>query len=158
MALEDEIKQQNFRSPIQKAYLNILFTGNWIMSRQLEIFKPFGISPQQYNVLRILKGQHPSPVRINTITDRMLDQNSNTSRLVDKLVAKGFVDRFVCPEDRRAVDVTITDMGIQLLEQISPKIIKFEEEGCQLISEEEARQLSILLEKIRNSKSLNTIQ
>lgn len=152
MSLEDDIMQRNFRSPIQKAYLNIIFTGNWIMSRQLEIFKPFGISSQQYNVLRILKGQYPTPVRINTISERMLDQNSNTSRLVDKLLAKGYVERFVCPEDRRAVDVTITNQGVKLLEQIAPEIVRFEEESYQLVTEEEAQLISSLLDKLRNSK------
>jgi len=152
MSLEDDIMQRNFRSPIQKAYLNIIFTGNWIMSRQLEIFKPFGISSQQYNVLRILKGQYPTPVRINTISERMLDQNSNTSRLVDKLLAKGYVERFVCPEDRRAVDVTITDQGVKLLEQIAPEIVRFEEESYQFVTAEESQLISSLLDKLRNSK------
>lgn len=152
MSIEQDIMQKNFRSSLQKAYLNIIYTSNWIMNRQLEIFKPFGISSQQYNVLRILKGQYPEPVKVNTISGRMLDQNSNTSRLIDKLLAKGYVDRIVCPEDRRAVNITITLSGIDLLEKINPEILKFEEENKQFITDEEAQLISNLLDKIRNSK------
>src|SRR5690606_39086198 len=146
MSLENDIMQPKFRSSLQKAFLNIVFTSNWIMNRQLEFFKPYGLSPQQFNVLRILKGQHPQAVKINSIAERMLDRNSNTSRLVDKLLLKGYVERVVCPNDRRAVNVTITSEGIRVLEEVAPAIIRLEEESYQYISDEEAGEVSRLLD------------
>ncbi len=149
MKLEEEIKQKKFKDEFQKLALNIMFTGNWLSNQSIKFFKPFGISPQQYNVLRILKGQYPNAISVNSITERMLDKNSNTSRLVDKLVAKNLVERTVCETDRRQVDVAITQKGIDLL-------IKMESvaEGMNIgfskkITKEEAKLMNEILDKLR---------
>ncbi|MEZ0610636.1 MarR family winged helix-turn-helix transcriptional regulator [Fibrella sp. WM1] len=118
MRIEDEIRQATFRSPLHRVIVNLMFTNNWLVHSQMRLLKPFGLTLPQYNVLRILRGQHPNPVRINDITERMLDKMSNASRLVDKLVDKKLVDRTECPSDRRAVDVIITDKGLALLTKI----------------------------------------
>jgi DNA-binding MarR family transcriptional regulator len=152
MSIENDIMQKKFRSPLHKAYLNILFTGNWMLNKELEMFKAYGLSSQQYNVLRILKGQYPNAVKVGCIAERMLDRNSNTSRLIDKLYAKGYVHRVVCPKDRRAMDVTLTSEGMDILEQLEPILIELETETAKNITEEEATILSELLDKLRNSK------
>jgi DNA-binding MarR family transcriptional regulator len=106
--LEDEIKQPTFQSEGQKAYLNIIFTSGWLSQRQAAAFRPDGITLPQFNVLRILRGQHPKPATVALLIERMLDKTSNASRIVDKLEEKKFVTRTVCPANRRAVDIRIT--------------------------------------------------
>ncbi|MBO0936224.1 MarR family transcriptional regulator [Fibrella sp. HMF5335] len=118
MRIEDEIKQETFRSPLHRLLVNLMFTNNWLCDSQMRLLKPYDVTLPQYNVLRILRGQHPKPVKINDITERMLDKMSNASRLVDKLVGKKLVLRNECPSDRRAVDVVITEKGLALLKQI----------------------------------------
>src|SRR3989304_4112302 len=115
MKLEDEIKQSKFKSEQHKALLNVIYTASWINSIHVRILKKHSISPQQFNLLRILRGQHPKPATVNLLIDRMLDKMSNASRLVDKLVAKKFVERTQCENDRRAVDGLITKKGLSLL-------------------------------------------
>ena len=88
MKIEEEIKQTQFRSPLHRLLVNLMYTNNWLCDSQMRLLKPFGLTLPQYNVLRILRGQHPKPVRINDITERMMDKMSNASRLVDKLVLK----------------------------------------------------------------------
>jgi DNA-binding MarR family transcriptional regulator len=118
MELEKEIKQEKFRSEHQKMVINILFTGSWLETRNSRFLKPYGISPQQFNILRILKGQHPQPASVNTLTERMIDKMSNASRLVEKLRQKGLVDRQQSAGDRRAVEVAINKKGLSLLSSI----------------------------------------
>ena len=101
-----------------KAVVNAIYTGNWILQQQQELLKPFGLTVQQYNVLRILRGQQGAPMTVLAITERMLDKMSNASRLVDKLVEKKLVLRRECPQDRRAVDVLILPAGLDLLSQV----------------------------------------
>lgn len=108
MKIEDEIKQSKFHSEYQKLAINILFTNQWLTTNTTKILKPFGISPQQYNVLRILKGQSPNAISVSNIMDRMIDKMSNTSRLVEKLRQKELIERVTCEKDRRQVDVKIT--------------------------------------------------
>ncbi len=150
MSIEKEIKQTKpFRSSYQKVLVNLLFTTNWINTEQLAILKPHGLSPQQYNVLRILRGQHPAPITINGIIERMLDKMSNASRLVDKLLGKDLVTRTDNISDRRACDIRITEKGLQLLYTIDDLQTKWEA-SLQGLSPEEATQLSDLLDKMRN--------
>ena len=148
MGLSEDIKQKTFKTEFNKAIVNILFTNNWIHEKLLSLFKPYGLTEPQYNVLRILRGQYPNPSTINLIIDRMLDRMSNASRIVDKLEQKGYVDRTQCKNDRRAVDVVITEKGLQLLEELDFKIGKWETD-MQGISENEAQQLNELLDKFR---------
>ncbi len=118
MGISEELKQSKFQSEESKAIVNIIFTGNWMTQRQHELLKPFGLTVQQYNVLRILKGQKGNPMTVLAITERMMDKMSNASRLVDKLLEKKLVLRRECPQDRRAVDVIILPAGIELVEKI----------------------------------------
>jgi DNA-binding MarR family transcriptional regulator len=118
MGISEDLKQSKFPSEASKAVVNAIYTGNWIVQQQQELLKPFGLTVQQYNVLRILRGQQGNPMTVLAITERMLDKMSNASRLVDKLVEKKLVLRRECPQDRRAVDVLILSAGLDLLTQV----------------------------------------
>lgn len=155
MTIEEEIKQKTFASPHHKVVVNLIYTNNWLVSRHADALKPFGLSIQQYNVLRILRGQFPNAITVNAIIDRMLDKMSNASRLVDKLVAKELVNRVECPKDRRAVDVSITDKGLGLLAEIDRQSGEWQADIVERLSDEEAEQLSGLLDKIRSTASVD---
>lgn len=152
MSLAEDIKQQKpFRSEYQKAIVNVIFTNNWLMTQQSDMMKPFGLTSQQYNVLRILRGQYPNPITVNAIIERMIDKMSNASRLVDKLLAKGFLTRFQNKKDRRACDIMITDKGLEVLDKLD-KLQADWESKFTAITPEEASLLSNLLDKLRDSK------
>jgi DNA-binding MarR family transcriptional regulator len=152
MSLAEDIKQQKpFRSEFQKAVVNVIFTNNWLISQQANMMKPFGLTTQQYNVLRILRGQYPKPVTVNAIIERMLDKMSNASRLVDKLLAKDLLTRTENKEDRRACDIAITDKGLEILDKLDKLQSQFED-NLKSITPQEAEVLSGLLDKLRNSK------
>lgn len=148
MKLEDAIQQKAFKDPYNKAVVNILFTHSYLVTRQNRLFKPHEISPEQYNVLRILRGQHPKPTTVSSIQDRMLNKMSNASRLVEKLKQKGLVERKECPSDRRQVDVNITSSGLELLRLLEDEINQFNHEVIGL-DQEEVEQLNLLLDKLR---------
>ena len=118
MGISEDLKQSNFQSEAQKAIVNAIYTGNWIVQKQQGLLKPFGLTVQQYNVLRILKGQQGNPMTVLAITERMLDKMSNASRLVDKLLEKKLVLRRECPQDRRALDIFILPAGLDLLKEV----------------------------------------
>ena len=149
MTIEEEIKQSKFRNVQQKAILNILFTSNWIQNKQKEFFEPFGITGQQYNILRILRGQHPNLISGAEIKSRMLDKNSDVSRLLDRLIGKNLVSKSQCPNDKRASDILITESGLSLLEKLDSSINNLNTK-LNSLSEEEANQLSTLLDKSRD--------
>lgn len=128
-----------------KAMLNVVYTANWISSCQNEFFKPFGISPQQYNILRILKGAN-EPLNVQTIKERMLERSPNATRLMDKLCSKNCIERLPSEHDRRVVKIAITKHGKDLLEDISKTKRK---NLLHKLTEDEALQLSNLLDKIR---------
>ncbi|MEW4925003.1 MarR family transcriptional regulator [Algibacter sp. 2305UL17-15] len=128
-----------------KALLNIIYTANWITSHQNEFFKSFGISPQQYNILRILKGAD-EPLNVQTIKDRMLERSPNATRLMDKLCAKKYIERCPSEQDRRVVKIAITKEGKTFLDAIPNN---FNRELVKNLNEEEAEQLSHLLDKMR---------
>lgn len=151
MSIEKDIKQNNFKSSHIKAVVNIFYTNSWLETIQMEIFKPYDLTIQQYNVLRILRGQYPNPITVIAIIERMMDKMSNASRLVDKLLLKGLAIRTECPYDRRAVDVKITPKGLDLLEELDVLQDKWEN-NLKGLSEEEALQLSDLLDKMRTPK------
>lgn len=148
MKIEEEIKQKPFKDAYSKAMVNLLYTHSYLVSRQSRLFKPYGLSPEQYNVLRILRGKHPEPTTVSSIQDRMLNKMSNASRLVEKLKQKGMVERKECAEDRRQVDITITDKGLETLSLLESEVKKFNRDSIQL-SEEEVNQLNELLDKLR---------
>ncbi|MFT4031610.1 MAG: MarR family transcriptional regulator [Siphonobacter sp.] len=149
MTIGEEIKQERFTSSHHKVMVNLLFTNNWLVARHSDGLKPYDLTVQQFNVLRILRGQYPNAITVNAIIERMLDKMSNASRLVDKLLAKGLVTRVVCPNDRRAVDVLITAKGLSLLAEIDEKMSTWEADIIRNMSEEEAEMLSHLLDKLR---------
>lgn len=128
-----------------KALLNIIYTANWINSCQNEFFKDYGISPQQYNILRILRGAR-EPLKVQTIKDRMLERSPNATRLMDKLCAKNYIERLASEHDRRVVKIAITKDGEDLLDSI-PKTLN--KDLLKNLNEDEAKQLSDLLDKMR---------
>ena len=149
MKIEDEIKQRSFIDDYQKAYINLMFTAGWLQLRQSAQFKEYNLTSPQFNILRILRGQHPKPATVNLLIERMLDKTSNASRIVDKLEAKALVTRKVCPSNRRAVDIRITEQGLALLTQLD-QILSSQQLGLGNLTSEEAAQLSNLLDKIRD--------
>lgn len=150
MKIEEAIKQNKpFASEFQKAIVNLVYTASWWNQIATRMLRPFGISQEQYNILRILRGMGDKPATIKTLTERMLDNNSNASRLVEKLKNKGFVERLECPMDRRRVDITITAKGLQLLEQTSGLMQIEVQKDLIHLSEAEAQQLNELLDKMR---------
>jgi DNA-binding MarR family transcriptional regulator len=148
MKLEEEITQNSFRSEYQKASINLVFSFNWLMSHQINLLKPYGITLQQFNILRILRGQLPKPATIKLIKERMLDKMSDASRIVEKLRLKGLADRKICPHDRRNVDVCITEKGLNLLKGID-KIADEMDSKLSSLNEDEIKQLNYLLDKLR---------
>ncbi len=148
MRLEEEIKQTKFKNEFQKLAVNLIFTHGWLMNKQSCFFEKYDLTPSQYNILRILRGQFPEPLSINLLKDRMLDKMSDTSRLVERLRKKDLVDRNICNNDRRKVDVIITSKGLRLLKEtdhLDEYLIKIFEN----ISKEEAENINLSLDKIR---------
>ena len=137
--------QSKFKSEKIKALINIKYTANWIENRQTAFFKPFGISSQQYNILRILKGAG-GPIKVQSIKDRMIERAPNATRLMDKLSAKNLIARIPCPDDRRVVHIEITQEGIALLHKIRNEQ---HDDLLKNLNEDEAAMLSKLLDKIR---------
>lgn len=148
MKLEDEIQQKKFKHEYQKLAVNLLYTSHWLNSHYNTFFKNIDITTQQYNVLRILRGQFPNPSSIKLIKERMLDKMSDASRIVDKLITKELVIRRECPNDRRSVDVLITQKGLDLLESLDNIDEKFKE-VCKTLTEQEVKTLNDLLDKLR---------
>ncbi len=150
MRIEDEIKQATFQNEGQKAAINLMFTSGWMAGRQAAAFRPYGLTLPQFNVMRILRGQHPKPATVALLIERMLDKTSNASRIVDKLEEKKLVTRNVCPANRRAVDICITESGLRLLRQIDDDgLTDPSRNGFDQFTEAELRQLNQLLDKIR---------
>jgi len=149
MEIEKAIHQKQFRNAHHKAVVNILYTAGWLTLLQTQLLRKHGISPQQYNVLRILRGKYPEPATVAYIQDRMLDKMSNASRLVDKLVLKLLVERKPCLQDRRQVDIFITEGGLSLLSDIDIEMGSDEMQFSKL-SSDEANMLSHLLDKLRD--------
>ena len=151
MSLEQDIKQDKFRNPYQKAAINLIYTLSWIKDKTKAIFEAEDITTQQYNILRILRGSFPEPLSTLQIRERMLEKMSDTSRIVDRLIAKGLVKKLMCKNDRRLVDVIISDKGKKLLERLDAK--QDELDGVMgNLSEKDANMLSDLLDKIREAK------
>ncbi len=148
MRIEDEIHQKAFKDDYRRLLTNLLFTNNWINQQLTPFFKEFGLTLQQHNVLAILRGQHPDPVCFGDIQNRMVDRNSNVTRLIDKLIEKGCVTRDICQANRRMIDVRITEPGLRKLEQVDANFPRLFEKLHNL-TEEEAVIVSNLLDKLR---------
>lgn len=152
MRIEEVIKSTITLDDAKKVILNIMYTQNVISDKFSEILKPYDLSSEQYNVLRILRGQKGNPANMCIIQERMLAKNSNTTRLIDKLLLKDFVTREVCPDNRRKIEVLITQKGLQVLTELDPKVNEHEQVFAANLSTSELEQLNILLEKYRKTE------
>jgi DNA-binding MarR family transcriptional regulator len=146
-----EILKTKDELPIPRAsVLNIFFTNNWMKDELLVELKPFDLSLEQFNVLRILRGQKGKTINLQDIQERMVSKMSNTTRLVDKLIHKKFVKRITCKENRRKVEISITDLGKAALKTIDPLIGSTEKNLTKNLTQDELLQLNTLLIKLRN--------
>jgi DNA-binding MarR family transcriptional regulator len=153
MKIEEEIRQSKFKNAHHKAMINLIFTSNWLTTKQSEQLKPHGITGQQFNILRILKAQYPQSISATSIKTRMLDKNSDISRLLDRMESKGLIEKKVSINDKRAFDVTLSTFGLDLLNEVDKN--QNDTDGILSLTETEAAQLSDLLDKCRDSfKSL----
>ena len=149
MGIDQDIKQAKFRTPHQKAAINLIYTVAWMRDKTKCVFDAEDITPQQFNILRILRGSFPEPLSTLQIRERMLEKMSDTSRIVDRLITKGVVKKLICKNDRRLVDIIITDKGKKLLEKLDAR--QDEIDGVlSNLSEKDANVLSDLLDKIRD--------
>ncbi len=122
LTIGEEIQQHHFRSEAEKAYINLVFTGNYLASKMQVLLRQFdGLTHQQYNILRILRGQQGKAISLLDVKCRMLDRQPDVSRIIERMVKKGLINRSVCGEDRRQVDLTITSAGLKLLNEIGDK-------------------------------------
>jgi len=137
--------------PISRAsVINLFYTSNWIKDDLLIRLKPFDLSLEQFNVLRILRGQKGKAINLQDIQERMVSKMSNTTRLVDKLIKKKYVNRTICKSNRRKVEILITDLGLETLSEVDPLIDATEKNITQTLTHEELTQLNKLLIKLRN--------
>lgn len=148
MSLEEDIKQEKFDGEFHKVAVNILFTSSWLYNVNAAHLKVFGVTPEQFNVLRILRGSHPKALMLADITCRMIDKSSNATRLVEKLRLKGLVKREVCKGNRRQVDIIITPKGLDLLSKIDKESESWQS-ALNGISKTEAKELNRILDKLR---------
>lgn len=151
MTIEEIIKSSVPMSPTKRVVLNIAYTQTKLAENIQAVLKPFDISTEQFNVLRILRGQKGKPANMFLIQERMLAKTSNTTRLVDKLLAKDLVTRKICPSNRRKMEIGITQKGLDLLHHLDPVIESHENLYGQNMTPDELNQLSLLLDKFRNS-------
>ncbi len=149
MVIEKQLKISKQLPEYKRSLLNVLYTGNWVTDEITNILKPFDITTQQFNVLRILKGMNGKPCTLQTIQERMISKMSNTTRLVDKLIKKNYVSREQCESNRRKVDITITNEGIDYLNKINNVVDNKEEQLTQNLTIDELYQLNELLNKLR---------
>ena len=149
MSIDKDINQRKFRTEHQRSIINIIFTYNWVMEQIKQIVEPMGITMQQFNILRILRGSG-MPISTMQIRQRMLDKMSDTSRIVDRLVIKGLAKKVVSKSDKRLVDITITDKGKKLLLKIDEHEETFDK-TVSALSLSDAKTLNLLLDKIRQS-------
>lgn len=125
MSINKDIKQESFKNQHQKAMVNLIFTYNWTTEQLKQLFEEEGLTMQQFNILRILRGSS-NPLSTLQIRERMLDKMSDSSRIVDRLILKGLVKKITCKTDKRLVDVTITAKGLKILEKLDNQEDKME--------------------------------
>lgn len=149
MKLEDEIKQVQFKTEHHKLMINLLYTTSWLQRMQSAVLRPHDVTPEQYNILRILRGSKGDNMSLNDISCRMIDRASNTSRLIDKLVLKKWAVRNICPEDRRQSEIAITEKGLEVLEKLQRPIDDIAEQFG-FISVNDCKKFNQALDEIRN--------
>lgn len=153
MGIEKDIQQTNFRNEFQKMSINIIYTANWLNEKMGQILATEDITQQQYNILRILRGSE-CPLSTLKIRERMLDKMSDTSRIVDRLIVKGLVEKTACIKDKRLVDITVSKKGLQLLEKLD-SLNEHIDSILKGVSEKEANTMNQILDKLREHS--NTI-
>lgn len=149
MQIEEAIKQKKFKSEFVKADINLYFTSSYLVYHRNRALKKFGLSLQQFNILRILRGMKGKAATLKMIQERMIDKMSNASRLVEKLNQKSLVERHICANDRRKVDINITCKGLEVVEEASQVVDEETQKSFKGFSQKEAKTLNILLDKIR---------
>ena len=153
MQIEDVIKSAHTMEVTTKTVVNMMYTSRIIEEAIGSVLKQYGLSTPQYNVLRILRGQNGNPANLSTLQDRMIDKNSNTTRLVDKLISKGWVKRNVCEQNRRKIEMFITDDGLKILKQLDPIIEQNNKNILSNLTNNELEHLNKLLDKLRTFKT-----
>ncbi|MDZ4681951.1 MAG: MarR family transcriptional regulator [Saprospiraceae bacterium] len=148
MKIEAAIRQVKPLQPLQKVIINLIYTYHWHMERSAMVFKPFDLTSQQFNVLRILRGRHPESIPVGEVKCVMLDKNPDLTRLGDRLIQKGLIQRELNAQNRREVLMQITKAGMELLDQVEVGMEKSKSQW-QNLTDEEAEQLSDLLDKLR---------
>jgi len=148
MKLEKEIEQQHFRNESHKLIVNLIYTYYWLTAEQSSIYKKYEITGQQFNILRILRGQHPKPANIKLLRERMLDKMSDASRIVEKLRVKKLLERTTSESDRRHCEVRITEKGLALLTTMDKEDVAADAKVAAL-SPAEMQQLNSLLDRLR---------
>ena len=148
MKIEEAINQSEFKDEFEKADINLIYTANWMRDQFSQTIKAYDISQQQFNILRILRGQKGKPAPLKLLTERMLDKMSNTSRLVDKMLAKDLLRREICPNNRRQVEIVLTEKGLALCNKVSKEVDQLRK-GNVKITKKEAEELNRILDKMR---------
>ena len=149
MSLEQSISQSKFDSEQEKLMINVIYSANLLNLITSRLFKPYELSPQQYNVLRILRGQKGESIALMNIEHRMLDKSSNVSRLVDKLISKDLVNRSVSSKDRRRIEIVITSRGLSVLKEIDVILADMNSKIKTIISDDNAKQTNRILDQLR---------
>ncbi|RMA56792.1 MarR family winged helix-turn-helix transcriptional regulator [Ulvibacter antarcticus] len=149
MKIEEALKSIHSMGITTKTVINIMYTSRIIEEEIVSVLKPYDLNIPQYNVLRILRGQNGQPANLSTLQERMVDRNSNTTRLVDKLIKKGWVNRSVCKSNRRKVEILITNKGLEILKELDPITDQNNEKILSNISKEELEALNTTLDTLR---------
>lgn len=149
MNIEESIKNSIPLSPEARTTVNIMYTSRYIEEQSAPMYKEYGITVAHFNILRILRGQKGCPANLSTIQERMIDRSSNTTRLIDKLIAKNWVTRRICPSNRRKIEVNITDLGLEKLLEIDQKVEETLKRILTNLTDKEMGQLNTLLDKVR---------
>lgn len=150
MNIEDLLKTNKQLPASRRIILNLLVTANTVDEQITDLLKTYELTAPQFNVLRILRGQNGKPANLSTIQDRMVNRMSNTTRLVDKLIKKNLAERIICKENRRKVEISIKQEGLNLLKKIDPEISKLENQITSNIDDKELELLNTILNKLRN--------
>jgi len=151
MRLEEEIQQTKFQNVRQKLLINLFYTSNVLSTKMQDFLKSEMLTMQQYNILRILRGQYPNPSTNSLVKERMLDKNSDVTRIIDRMIRDRLVSRVNCESDRRRVDITITKIGLDKLKRLDAMSDQMETIASGL-SEEESVQFNDMLDKLRPGK------
>lgn len=152
--IAEELKMRQFQNEFQKCYLNLLFTAHWLEHKNRQLLRPYGLTPAQYNVLRILRGQNGKGISATAIQERMVFRNSNVTRIIEKLLEKGYVNKISCEGNRRRNDISLTSAGALALQEAEPVIRKLDGFLNQTVDLKSAIRLNALFDGIRNYEPL----